>query len=226
LILGQNSQPRQSEIADDLNSEDADAFPAIGILVIPSPRRRRKGGEWNDFSGTPRRRAKRRGLGTCKCFSLSAIIKAPGGHLGTPSNEFKMHQRRQKMSGIFPEDSGKLKYRKSERMDDVATANFLIEEIGARRHIGEMFRTACRELRARFPHRDDPENQWTERRLRGWWNNESRVVKHFQMVELYETAEALRKAREEHAEYKAKTERLRQMAQLRKAGIDRNLAER
>jgi len=130
------------------------------------------------------------------------------------------------MSGNSPVDSGKLKHGKSRQMNDVATANFLIEEIGAKRHIGDMFRTACRELRARFPHREDPENQWTERRLRGWWNNESQTVRHFQMVELFETAEALRKAREEHAEYKAKTERLRQMAQLRKAGVGRSLAER
>jgi len=128
-------------------------------------------------------------------------------------------------SEISPEDSGTLKQGLSERMDDVATANFLVEEIGARRHIGDMFRTACRELRARFPHREDPENQWTERRLRGWWNNESRIVKHFQMVELYETAEALRNARDAHAEYKAKTERLRQMAQLRAARSDRPVAQ-
>lgn len=129
------------------------------------------------------------------------------------------------MAGMSPGNPGKLKQGMKKKMCDVATANFLVEEIGARRHVGDMFRTACRELRARFPHRDDPENQWTERRLRGWWNNESRVVRHFQMVELFETAEALRKARDEHAEYKAKTERLRQMAQLRKAGVDRSLAE-
>ena len=129
------------------------------------------------------------------------------------------------MPGKSPVDSEKLKQGVSTQMDDVATANFLIEEIGARRHIGDMFRTACRELRARFPHRDDPENQWTERRLRAWRNKESRVVKHFQMVELYETAEALRNARDAHAEYKAKTERLRRMAELRKAGVDRSLVE-
>ncbi len=130
------------------------------------------------------------------------------------------------MPANLPEDSGKLKQGVSTKMDDVATANFLIAEIGARRHIGDMFRTACRELRARFPHRDDPENQWTERRLRGWWNNESRIVKHFQMVELYETAEALRNARDAHAEYKAKTERLRQMAQLRSAARVGDVAQR
>lgn len=130
------------------------------------------------------------------------------------------------MPGISPEDSGNLKQGNAGQMSDVALANSLIEEIGARRHIGDMFRHACRELRARFPHREDPENQWTERRLRGWWNNESRTVKHFQMVELYETAEALRRARDEHAEYKAKTERLRQMAKLRAAGSNRDLASR
>jgi hypothetical protein len=129
------------------------------------------------------------------------------------------------MAGMSPGNPGKLKQGTKKKMSDVATANFLVEEIGARRHIGDMFRTACRELRARFPHRDDPENQWTERRLRGWWNNESRTVKHFQMVELFETAEALRKAREEHADYINKTAALRQMAQLRKAGSDRSVAE-
>jgi hypothetical protein len=130
------------------------------------------------------------------------------------------------MAGISPEDSGNIKQDLRKKMSDVATANFLIEEIGARRHIGDMFRTACRELRARYPHREDPENQWTERRLRGWWNNESRTVKHFQMMELFETAEQLKKARDAHAEYKAKTASLRQMAQLRASGINRDLAER
>jgi hypothetical protein len=130
------------------------------------------------------------------------------------------------MPGISPEDSGKLKQGQNNKMSDVATANFLIEEIGARRHIGDMFRAACRELRVRFPHRDDPENQWTERRLRGWWNNESRIVKHFQMVELFETAEALRAARTEHAEYKSKTAALRQMAQLRSSARTGDIASR
>lgn len=119
------------------------------------------------------------------------------------------------MAGISPEYSGKLKERVSDAMTDVTLANELIAEIGAKRHVGDMFRTACRELRVRFPHREDPENQWTERRLRGWWNRESQTVKHFQMMELFETAEALRAARNEHAEYKAKTSRLRQMAELR-----------
>lgn len=130
------------------------------------------------------------------------------------------------MSGISPGNSGKLKQGLRKKMSDVATANFLVEEIGDRRHIGDMLRTACRELRIRFPHWEDPENQWTERRLRGWWNKENKTVKHFQMVELFETAEALKNAREAHAEYKAKTEHLRQMAQLRSAALHRDVASR
>lgn len=45
------SNTRQLPVRDEFNGEDANAFPAIGVLVIPSPRRRRKGGEWNNFSG-------------------------------------------------------------------------------------------------------------------------------------------------------------------------------
>lgn len=129
---------------------------------------------------------------------------------------------------IFPEyagDKDQQKQGKGDQMSDVATANFLIEEIGGKRRVNEMIYAAYRELSKRFPHREDPHNKWTERRLRGWWNNESEVVRHFQMLELYETAEALRRAREQHAEYKAKTARLRQMSELRKAGVNRDLAE-
>lgn len=107
--------------------------------------------------------------------------------------------------------------RKGEHMSDVATANFLVEQIGGKRRVNEMIYAAFRELSKRFPHRDDPHNKWTERRLRGWWNRESEVVKHFQMMELFATAEAIRAARNEHAEYKAKTARLVQMAALQKA---------
>lgn len=128
----------------------------------------------------------------------------------------------EKLSG----DSENLKQGNAKQMSDVATANFLVEQIGAKRHLGDMFRTACRELRERFPHRDDPENQWTEKRLKSWRYNESRTVKHFQMMELFETAEQLKRARDAHAEYKAKTASLRQMAELRASGINRDMAER
>jgi len=130
--------------------------------------------------------------------------------------------------GISPEYAGKedkQKQGKGDHMSDVTTANFLIEEIGGKRRVNEMIYAAFRELSKRFPHRDDPHNRWTERRIRGWWNRESEVVRHFQMCELFETAEALRAARKEHAEYIAKTSRLRQMAQLRASGGHRDLAE-
>lgn len=119
---------------------------------------------------------------------------------------------------ISPENTGNVnkdEKGRSDHMSDVTTANFLVEQIGGKRRVNEMLYAAFRELSKRFPHREDPHNRWTERRLRGWWNNESQVVRHFQMLELYETAEALRAARNEHAEYKAKTARLREVAQLR-----------
>lgn len=123
-------------------------------------------------------------------------------------------------------DKDQQKQGKGDQMSDVATANFLIEEIGGKRRVNEMIYAAFRELSKRFPHREDPHNKWTERRLRGWWNNESQVVRHFQMLELYETAEALRAARNEHAEYIAKTARLREMARFRAKARSGDVAAR
>lgn len=121
------------------------------------------------------------------------------------------------MSEKSPGNTGETKQGKERRMSDVAVANFLVEQIGGKRRVNEMLYAAWRELSNRFPHRDDPENRWTERRLRGWWNNESQTVKFTQMLELYEAAEAVRKLRDEHAEFRAKTARLREMAALRMA---------
>lgn len=132
------------------------------------------------------------------------------------------------MAELFSEDSESLKQGNFKQMSDVATANFLVEQIGRKRHVGAMLHAAWKELNKRFPHRDDPENRWTENRLKSWRYNESRTVNHFQMVELFETAEAIRmeKARNEHAEYKAKTANLRQMAQLRSAARSGDVASR
>lgn len=137
-----------------------------------------------------------------------------------------MHQRSFEVTEFSSVDSEKLKQEDRKQMSDVATANFLVEQIGGKRSVGATLHSAWKELNKRFPHREDPENRWTENRLKAWRYNESRTVNHFQMVELFETAEALRKARDEHAEYKAKTERLRQMAQLRTATLDCDVAER
>lgn len=124
------------------------------------------------------------------------------------------------MVGISPGEPGEKNERKQGKGDqviDVTTANFLVEQIGGKRRVKEMIYSAFRELNKRFPHKEDPQNRWTERRLRSWWNGESQIVRHFQMLELYETAEAIRRARDEHAEFRAKTARLRQMAELRAA---------
>lgn len=129
------------------------------------------------------------------------------------------------MSEKLSEDLETLKQGKGEQMCDVDSANFLVEQIGGKRHLGDMLYTAFKELSRRFPHRDDPENRWTERRLKSWWYRESQTVKHFQMMELFETAEAIRAARKEHEEYKAKTANLRRMAQLRASGGNRPVAE-
>lgn len=137
-----------------------------------------------------------------------------------------MNQKGREKMEISSRDSEKLKQEERKQMSDVATANFLVEQIGGKRHIGEMLRTAWKELSKRYPHRDDPENKWTERRLKAWRNNESQIVKHFQMMELFETAEHLRRARDEHAEYRAKTARIRQMAELIAKNDHRGVAER
>jgi hypothetical protein len=137
-----------------------------------------------------------------------------------------MHQRSSEVPEKFSVDSERLKKGNAKQMSDVATANFLIEQIGGKRHVGDMLHTAWKELSKRFPHREDPENRWTENRLKSWRYNESNVVKHFQMVELFETAEALRAARNEHAEYIAKTARIRALAQLTAAHETGGMAER
>ena len=129
------------------------------------------------------------------------------------------------MTEFFSGNSERLNKEDRKKMSDVATANFLVEQIGRHRNVGVMLHAAWKELHKRFPHKEDPENRWTESRLKAWRYNESRSVSHFQMVELFETAEALRKARDAHDEYMAETARLRQMVELRKAQFNRDVAE-
>jgi hypothetical protein len=137
-----------------------------------------------------------------------------------------MHHQEKAMLEKSPGNSGELNHGKSEAMSDVALAHDLIAEIGGSRNVGAMLHSAWKELNRRFPHRDDPENRWTERRLRSWWNKESQTVRHFQMVELFVTAEELKAARKQNAEYRAKTARLSQMAKLVEANEARSMAER
>ncbi len=127
---------------------------------------------------------------------------------------------------ISPRDSDKLKQEERKQMSDVATANFLVEQIGGKRHVGKCSILRGKSFRSASRTEMTQKNRWTERRLKAWRHNESRCVEHFQMMELYATAEAMRAARNEHAEYRAKTARLRQMAELRKAALNSDVAPR
>lgn len=100
-------------------------------------------------------------------------------------------------------------------MEDVVLARGLIKDIGGTVKVAAMIGNACDLLRSYFPHDGEPRKQWTERRLWAWWSQTTDVVRHWQMVELYEVAaktkeerELIAAARREHAEFMAKTARI------------------
>jgi hypothetical protein len=110
---------------------------------------------------------------------------------------------------------------KCRQMSDVAIANYLVKSIGGGGRVGDFLHAAAKELKKLFPHNGDPKKQWTERRLKSWWNQETDVVRHWQMMELYQAAEIvndeqalLRQAKRKHAEFIEKTTRIRTLAQL------------
>ncbi|MBW3095662.1 hypothetical protein [Pseudohoeflea coraliihabitans] len=103
-------------------------------------------------------------------------------------------------------------------MTDVAMARSLVQDIGGRRSVKVMLFEAYRTLTAMFPHNEEPRNQWTERRLRAFWNMEAATVQYREMVELHEAAAKkkaeralIAQAREEHAAFIEKTARLRSL---------------
>ncbi len=112
-------------------------------------------------------------------------------------------------------------------MEDVKQARFLIEQIGEGRSVGEIIYSAYEALAKLYPHKGDAKKQWTERRLRAWWNGETDVVRFWQMMELYEAARAvsdeeerINKARKEHAEFIEKTATISALVEQRKADFD------
>lgn len=117
----------------------------------------------------------------------------------------------------IPEHLAFVKYREERTdMSDVILARRLVEDIGGRGRVSETLYEAYKTLRNMFPHTEEPHKQWTERRLRSWWNRESENVMHWQMLELYQAAAKkkeeralLAEARREHAEFIAKTARIR-----------------
>lgn len=116
--------------------------------------------------------------------------------------------------GIYTGKPGKTE-QGQKQMEDVVLAKGLIKDIGGSGYVSTMIGTACDKLRELFPHVGKPKRQWTERRLWMWWNEETEVVRFWQMTELYQAAarvkeerELLAAARREHAEFIAKTARI------------------
>lgn len=104
---------------------------------------------------------------------------------------------------------------------DVSQAKFYIQAIGGGGKVYAMIGKALDKLNELFPHKGEPEKQWTERRLRAWWNHDTDIVRHWQMLELHAAAarakeeqELLRTARREHAEFIQKTARLASLLEL------------
>jgi len=97
-------------------------------------------------------------------------------------------------------------------MDDVLLAKGFIRDIGGPGKVTAIIGKACDFLQKAFPHHKEPKKQWTERRLWEWWNEQSELVRHWQMMELYRAAEKAKEerrliaeARRDHAEFIAKT---------------------
>jgi hypothetical protein len=104
---------------------------------------------------------------------------------------------------------------------DVSQAKFYIQAIGGGGKVYAMIGKALDRLNELFPHKGEPEKQWTERRLRAWWNHDTDIVRHWQMLELHAAAakakeerELLAMARREHAEFIQKTARLAALLEL------------
>lgn len=104
----------------------------------------------------------------------------------------------------------------SKHMSDVAMARDYVRDIGGKGAASQIISRAFDRLADMFPHREEPRNRWTERRVRSFWNCEAASVQYREMVELHRAAqqakderELLDKARKEHAAFIAKTASIR-----------------
>lgn len=102
------------------------------------------------------------------------------------------------------------------QMYDVALARSYVADIGGKGSIKSIIATAFDTLSDMFPHKHDPRNQWTERRVRSFWHQEAAYVEFREMLELHRAAEKkkneralLAQARKEHAAFIEKTASLR-----------------
>lgn len=101
-------------------------------------------------------------------------------------------------------------------MCDVAMARSYVADIGGNGSVKTVLAKAYETLARMFPHRENPRNQWTERRVRAFWHKEAAFVEFREMVELHKAAETakaerdlLQQARKEHAAFIEKTAALR-----------------
>lgn len=100
----------------------------------------------------------------------------------------------------------------SSEMTDLVLASSYIADIGGPGKVKTILGTAYDCLAKMFPHEDEPDWQWTERRVRAFWNKEAAYVEFREMRELHTAAakakeerELLQKARKEHAAFIEKT---------------------
>lgn len=99
---------------------------------------------------------------------------------------------------------------------DIELARSYVADIGGKGPVKSILAKAHQTLRELFPHRDAPQNQWTERRVRAFWHQEAAYVEFREMLELHRAAEKTRneraliaQARKEHAAFIEKTASLR-----------------
>lgn len=104
----------------------------------------------------------------------------------------------------------------SQQMSDVAMARDYVADIGGKGSVKTILARAYDALGKMFPHEDDPENQWTERRVKSFWWREAATVQFREMLELHRTAEKakeerelLQRARKEHAAFIEKSASIR-----------------
>ena len=102
------------------------------------------------------------------------------------------------------------------QMSDIEMARGYVLDIGGTASAQVMLARAYATLAAMFPHKEDPKNQWTERRVKSFWWRDAATVQFREMIELHRAAEKakeerelLQKARKEHAAFIEKTASLR-----------------
>ncbi len=116
-------------------------------------------------------------------------------------------------------------------MSDVAIAHSYVREIGGSGAVQDKINKTFDLLTSLFPHKKEPRNQWTYRRVRSFWHKEAAHVEFREMVELHRAAEVaranrakLQKARKEHAAFIEQTAAYRSLLKRGNPDEDSHLA--